>query len=215
MPEMKRPRGRPRKVPIDVGEVRRAREEVNGPAGPDYRAQMVDRGPEAGQAPPAGERVTIPIREGKAIWDESRNLDSLKAAIAAEPGAAGRLGLVQDKTEIVQDVVTPEHARALYAAVSDVLTFSISRQAGLPRKDLQQILGYSEKEYEAMCPLTARILNRYLPARLSAYQDLMLLGVTLYEVHQRKWLQLREYLEMRQRILAPAEGTGEQAAGTQ
>lgn len=184
-PQPRRGRGRPRKTPVPV---------VNGPTA-DYRAPMVDREAAAETEAPTTERVIIPITAGRIHWPEVRGEDKLRAAIAAEPDAAQRLGLVADKEAPAAEVVTAEHARALYAAVNDILQFTISRQTNFPRPELAHVIGYTEAEYEAMCPLTARILNRYLPARMAAYQDLMLLGVTLYEVHQRKFLQLREYIE--------------------
>lgn len=198
----KRKPGRPRKNPVPI---------VNGPTA-DYRAPMVDRETATHTEAPAAEKVTIPINEaGKIEWGEVRNEDKLRVAIAAEPGAAERLGLVSDKEAPAAEVVTKEHARALFAAVNDILQFTIARQTNFPRPELARVIGYTESEYEQMCPLTARILNRYLPARMAAYQDLMLWGVTVYEVHQRKFLQLREYIEGKVKIIEAERGRPQEA----
>lgn len=194
----KRRPGRPRKN-ADAG--------VNGPVVPptaDYRREMVDRQTEPASSPASSaDRVVIPMKDGKIQWAEVRgDTGKLKDAIAAEPGAGERLGLVADMQELVAPVVTEEHAKALYAAVNDILQFTLARQTNFPRPEIARVIGYTQKEYEAMCPLTARVLNRYLPARLATYQDIMLLGVTLYEVHQRKWLQLREYIEGKVKVMA-------------
>lgn len=190
----KRKRGRPRK---DASSTATA----DGATAADYRAPMVDRIVEPTAAPAAApaDRVLIPITAGRVQWGDIKgDVGKLRDAIAAEPGAAEKLGLAAPK-EILAPVITEEHARALYQAVNDVFSFTIARQSNrfLPRPEVARVIGYTEAEFAAMCPLTARVLNRYLPARLGAYQDLMLLGVTLYEIHQRKWLQLREYIELK------------------
>jgi len=184
-------KGRPRKYPLPTGGTQ------------DYKVPMVDRDA-APIAAAAGEKVSVPITEAGAIdWEsmhqDGAGLGKLKAAIAADPKAADELGIkpVPEGSEAAP-MVTEEHARALYAALNDLFGFAIAKRTKLPRPEIQKVIGYTESDYQKMCPLTAKTLNRHLPQKTLAIQEIGLLFAELYEVHQRKFLQLSEYLQKKQ-----------------
>lgn len=181
-------KGRPRKYPLPTG------------AATDYKVPLVDRDA-APIGAAAGEKVTVPITEAGAIdWDsmhqDGAGLGKLRSAIAQDPKAADEFGIkpTPEGSESAP-MVTEDHARALFAALNDLFGFAISKRTHLPRPEIQRVIGYTETDYGKMCPLTAKVLNRHLPAKTLAVQEIGLLIAELYEVHQRKLIQLTEYLQ--------------------
>lgn len=195
-------RGRPRKHPLPTG------------AATDYRQPFVDR--DVAPGPPGGEKVTVPLdSEGRIDFEQFQSggqLGRLRDAIAADPKAPEQLGIkpaTADGSETAP-LVTEDHARALYSALNDIFGFTLAKRTQLPRAEIQQVIGYTEAEYQKMCPLTSRVLNRHLPARTLAFQEISLLCAELWEIHQRKLLQLTEYVRKRaedaQRAAGPVNG---------
>jgi hypothetical protein len=164
---------------------------------------MVDR--DAAPIPtPAAEKITVPITEAGAIdWEsmhqDGAGLGKLKAAIAADPKAADELGIkpTPEGAEAAP-MITEDHTRALFAALNDVFGFAISKRTHLPRPEIQRVIGYTEDDYRKMCPLAAKVLNRHLPQKTLAVQEIGLFVAELYEVHQRKLIQLTEYMQKKQ-----------------
>jgi hypothetical protein len=162
------------------------------------RKDTTEPAPKAG----AGERLTLPAKDGKVDWSQVRDSrhDQLRSALAplpqwlapSAPAAAGGGG---DASELNRAL-----AGSLYDLLSQLESIVAARAFGCSVDEAFAALRFSDTEKSALEKPTARVLDKYLPSSvMEKYGDEIMLLMLLTTMTKTKVSALQGRVAARRR----------------
>lgn len=135
---------------------------------------------------PAGEhdlapRLSVPVSTDKTRIAYDRLQDKTREqlrTVLSDPALFAQLGIAGDVPAVVgPDGTPPELCGYVWDLVSVIFMTWAKREQYTPAQ--VQTLAFTDKEKETLNPLTAKLIDKWLPGGFGKYQDEMALGLTV------------------------------------
>lgn len=136
------------------------------------------------------ERLSIPLRHGAVDIESMRatTKDRLRS-ILTDPELAGKLGIAGQAVAAGESLFDPSVCGILYDALGKI-AFAFAVKSGYTPESARNLL-FTVSEKESVSPLTARVLDKWIPFS-GKYRDEAMLAVALFGIINGKVAMLQK-----------------------